>query len=316
LLVIHQSKRAGLQALAEVSDLQLTEVDPIALGFRFGPRLNAAGRLSDAKQSMDLLNTGDFATASEGALKLDQINQKRRKIQRQISLQAIEQAKLYHDDSVLVVADPTWNHGVVGIVASSLSEKFQKPTFVLAIDGKTTKGSARSFGEFNLAKALTKVSKIIDKGGGHSAAAGVTLKTSSINKFRQAVNDYYASLKLADQSHFIKPKPDLELNDFEGLDDELIDLLISLEPYGMEHQQPLFLVKNVSLDDWRPVGADQTHAKATLIDANGIKRDSIGFGLAKKMPEPGSQISAIFTLEYNIWNSRKSIQHKLVDIIV
>ena len=314
LIVMSRTNRVGLRALAEASETDISEVDPRVLGWRFGPRLNASGRLTHALQSMNLLSAKDLDEAQQIAKQLDVMNTERRAIQNTIYKEAIAQAEAM-DSAVIVVAGEGWNHGVVGIVASRITEELAKPTFVLEIDGPLTKGSARSFGDFHLAHAIAETKEHLEKGGGHGAAAGVTLQTDKLEDFRNAINKYHAGLKLADQSDHLKQKPDVELESFTGLDDELITLMDSLEPYGTEHEQPVFAVANVKLADWRPVGADQTHAKATLVDSEGVERDAIGFGLAAKMPEVGTVVKPVFTLEHNEWNGRKTIQHKLIDII-
>ena len=316
LIVMSRTNRVGLQALAQVSEVGMDEVDTGVFGWRFGPRLNASGRLTHAKLSMDLLASKELAQAETLAQELDSMNSERRSLQNRIYLEARKQAEEQMHQSVLVVAGEGWNHGVVGIVAARLTEELVKPTFVLEVEGDTTKGSARSFGDFHLAHAIDASRNHLEKGGGHGAAAGITLKTDKLEDFRQAVNEYHASLGLKNQDEFLRPKPDLILENFRGLDDELIELINQLEPYGTEHEQPIFSVKNVVVSDWRPVGKDKTHAKATLVDADGVKRDSIGFGMAKKMPVAGETITPVFTLEYNEWNGNKTIQHKLIDIIV
>lgn len=315
LIVMSKTNRIGLQALAQVSETDLSEVDPRVLGWRFGPRLNASGRLTHAKLSTDLLTANNLQYASDLAGQLDKMNTDRRTIQNDIYKQARAQAEQYMDSPVLVLAGEGWNHGVVGIVAARITEETAKPTFVLEVGDEFTKGSARSFGDFHLAHAITDATKLLESGGGHAAAAGVTMRNDKVDEFRQAITKHYESLKLKDQDKFLKTQPDLVLDSFEGLDDELIELINSLEPYGIDHEQPVFSVEDVTIADWRPVGADQTHAKVTLVDSNGIERDSIGFGLAAKMPEVGAKIKPLFTLEYNEWNGRKTIQHKLIDIV-
>ena len=316
LIVMSRTNRAGLHALAEVSDIQMKDIDTQVLGWRFGPRLNASGRLTHAKASMDLLAATDREMARQLASQLDVMNTERRAIQADIYKQAAEQVEKFADDHVLVLAGDGWNHGTVGIVAARITEEQAKPTFVLEIDGPVTKGSARSFGDFHLAEAIAATKKHLEKGGGHGAAAGVTLDSEKLDDFRKAINKFYKDLKLKDQEKHLVVQPDLTLSDFSGLDDELIELVNQLEPYGTDHEQPVFKAAPVTLVSWRAVGSDQTHAKATLQDASGVERDSIGFGLAKKMPESGTVIEPVFTIEHNEWNGRKTIQHKLVDIIV
>lgn len=312
--VAQQTRRAGLRALAELAAVDLGKVATDTFGFRFGPRLNASGRLDTARLSMNLLAASDMQTAREFAESLEEQNTERRRIQDIITKEAIEQASTM-DDTVLVVSGEGWSHGVVGIVASRLVEEFLKPVFVLGIDeaGKAT-GSARSFGNYHLAKAIMGNRKLIEKGGGHAAAAGVTLPAENIDAFRAAVNAYFAEHDLEVERQHVVPKADLELADFGGLDHELISLLATMEPFGVDNACPLFAAP-VVIERWQGVGQTKTHAKALLRDSTGVQRDSIGFGLAKKMPKQGSKAKALFHLETNEWNGRISLQHRLVDIL-
>jgi single-stranded-DNA-specific exonuclease len=311
--VMQQTRRPGMRALAEVAGVNLAETNPETFGFRFGPRLNASGRLDTAKLSMNLLAAQSAKDAGMLAFELDKQNTERRRLQDEIFVAALEQAQTMNDD-VLVVSGEGWSHGVVGIVASKLMEEFQKPTFVLGINDGVAVGSARSFGDYHLAKAIMASKNLTQKGGGHAVAAGVTLNQENIDAFREAVNRYFAGVKLEEQLAHIAAQADLELHDFAGLDDELIVLLDNMQPFGAANQQPLFSVP-VTVTEWRPVGATQTHAKATLSDAAGTRRDAIGFGLAKKMPKAGEQATALFHLEHNEWNGRKTIQHRLIDVV-
>lgn len=310
--VAMKTKRHGLRALAQVSDTELDSITPETFGFRFGPRLNASGRLDTAKLSMDLLSAGSIETAMKLALELDEQNVERRRLQKEILVSAMEQAR-GDDSKVLVVAGEGWSHGVVGIVASRLVEEFQRPAFVLGINDGIATGSARAYGDYHLAKAIMDSKDTIQKGGGHAVAAGVTLDAGRVDEFRKKINDYFADIDVEEQLKHLGAKADMHLNKFEGLDDELIDLVESMQPFGNSNLQPVFSAP-VVIKEWRPVGADQTHAKAIMVDSNGIERDSIGFGIAKSMPSPGSKAVAKFHLEHNEWNGRKTIQHRLLEV--
>lgn len=315
LKVMQKTRRAGLKALAQVSGTELSDIDTMTFGFRFGPRLNASGRLDHAKLSLDVLHAETLAEAVQLAEQLDAQNSERRGLQTAIFDEALQQADTYKDDPVLILAGVTWSHGVVGIVAAKFVEQFAKPTFILQIEGDLTKGSARSFGDFHLAEVIAKHKKLLQKGGGHSYAAGVTLETVQLDAFRKAVNEYYRSLNLENQAELLRPIPDLWLDSFEGLSLDLVALLALLEPYGTEHERPRFGVRSVKLTNWRPVGADQKHAKATFTDKKGAIIDGIGFGIAERMPEIGSTIDIVFNLESNTWNERTSLQAQFIDVI-
>ena len=166
LKVLAKAKRPGLRALMAVSGVEPHKVNARSLGFGLGPRMNAAGRLETARIALDLLMTSDSAEALEKAQQLDHLNRERRREQDQIFAGALEQAEMYSDQPVLVVSHPDWNHGIIGIVAAKLLEKYKKPTYVLQELGEQAKGSARSYGDFSAADAIRAADDLIIKGGG------------------------------------------------------------------------------------------------------------------------------------------------------
>ena len=203
LKVLAQAKRPGLKALMAVALIDPKTVNARSLGFGLGPRMNAAGRLETAQHALDMLITTDSMAALEKAQYLNDLNLARRFDQAKIVKQAIIQAEDYKDDSVLVVSGVDWSHGIVGIVASKLLEKYKKPVFVMQEMGDETKGSARSFGDFSVADAIKANDGIVTKGGGHKLAAGVTLPTKNIADFRKKVNEFYDSLNLVNQQELL-----------------------------------------------------------------------------------------------------------------
>jgi single-stranded-DNA-specific exonuclease len=185
LKVLSQTRRPGLKALMAVAGVDAAKLNTRSLGFALGPRMNAAGRLETAQIALDMLVAADAAVALEKAQQLDDLNRARRADQDIIVEQAIMQAEIYKDSPVLVVSGAGWNHGIVGIVAAKLLEKYKKPTFVLEEMGDESKGSARSYGDFSAADAIRASDDIITKGGGHKLAAGVTMPTANIAAYRR-----------------------------------------------------------------------------------------------------------------------------------
>lgn len=313
--VMKKSRRPGIEALARVSDTDLSSIDTQDLGFRFGPRLNASGRLEHAQFSLNLLTATQDAQAGDIANQLDSMNYTRRSDQATIYKAAREMADLYTNDPVLVLANENWSHGINGIVASKLVEELGKPTFVLQVMGEETKGSARSFGDFHLSDAVAAVDSLIIKGGGHAAAAGVTLVSDKLDDFRRGLNAHYRQLKLGDQSKFLVPDADVEIADFAGLSDELMSLMAQLQPFGNANKAPVFKTKNVAIDSWKPVGADCRHAKMTLRDSTGKKLDGIGFGLVEAIRANDKPSSILFSLEHNEWKGRRSLQAMVLGLV-
>ncbi len=311
--VAKQSRRPGIAELVKVAKISLNELDSRSFGFGLGPRLNASGRLDTAKNSMDLLSCDSVASAETLARELDKQNTARRKIQKDVYDEASLLAKKQNGD-IIVVAGRGWSHGVVGIVAAKLVEDFKRPAFVLGIeDDGTATGSARSFGEYNPAVAIKEAGELVIKGGGHAAAAGMTIKEENIDSFRSFINNYYSNLSLSEQQLANSPVADMELANFELVGPALVDRISLLEPFGEGNPVPLFKVK-AFVKSWRAVGADGVHAKVDLQDADSRVVSGIGFGLAKKVSLIEGEAEALFTLGYNHWNGRKSVQLQLVDI--
>ena len=218
--VLKKQQRPGLKALMASAGIEPERVNARHLGFGLGPRMNAAGRLETAQHALDMLVAHDGLVALEASEKLEELNGKRRGIQDAIFEEACVQAEELADDRVLVVSSDGWNHGVIGIVASKLVEKYKKPVFIIGERGEEATGSARSFGDFSAADAVRAADDIIIKGGGHGAAAGVTLATEKIGDFRRRVNEFYDSLQLTHQERYLLPRADVEIDDFSEIDEE------------------------------------------------------------------------------------------------
>lgn len=312
--VLAKTRRPGLKALMAVSGVVPEKLNARSIGFGLGPRMNASGRLETAKYALDLLMSTDFDDAYEKAEHLDLLNNKRRKEQDKILKEAIVQAENIADDSVLVLSASDWNHGVVGIVASKILEKYKKPVFVMQEMGEMAKGSARSFGDFNLAEAINDCRDILTKGGGHSVAAGISLPTKSISIFRKRINDYYQKLDLKDQQSLLLPKEDA-VADFSEINEELVDLINQLEPFGNGNPQPILKTENLTVVNVKKMGADNQHLKLELKDKNNRKMQFLSFNAPEHFYlEVGEKISAWYHLDINEWQGRRTVEGKLLHI--
>lgn len=313
LKVLGQSRRAGLKALMAVSDVRPEAVNARSLGFGLGPRMNASGRMETAQHALDLLTATDVMEALRIANKLDDMNKARRAQQDEIVKAAIIQAEQYASLPVLVVSAPGWNHGIVGIVAAKLLEKYKKPSYVLEEMGEETKGSARSYGEFSAADAIRACDDIITKGGGHKLAAGVTLPTKNIAAFRKRVNDFYIQQKLINQPLLLLPKADIDA-ELHELDERLINDIKQLEPFGSGNTQPILKSVNVVVVNQRKMGADSQHVKLTL-EMKGHKIDMIAFSAPDHFfVEPGERVTVWYTVDVNEWNGRRSVEGQLLHL--
>ena len=312
LKVLSKTRRAGLKSMLALAGVK--EPKSSTLGFIIGPRINSAGRIETAEKALDLMLEKDAFVAFEKAKSLDDLNKVRRKIQHEALEIAIQKVEDFKNDKVLVVADESFNDGIIGIVASGLLERFKKPVFVISIEGDVAKGSARSFGDFSASQAVQNASEIIIKGGGHDAAAGVTLSTDKIDDFRKSVNDFYDSLKLKNQLQKLLPKVDIQLEDFSPISLELFEKISLLEPFGNGNEEPTFEIKNAYVIARQEMGEQKQHLKLTLTDGeNEIKM--LKFNAPKEFfAEIGEEVDVIFSLGLNEWQGQKNIEGQILHL--
>ncbi|MDB5176947.1 MAG: recJ [Candidatus Saccharibacteria bacterium] len=314
LKVLAKTKRPGLKALMAVAAVESDKVNARSLGFALGPRMNAAGRLETAQYALDMLISTDGIMALEKAQQLDALNAVRRAEQAIILKQAIVQAEKYKNDNVLVVSGTDWNHGIVGIVASKLLEKYKKPTYVLEEMGEESKGSARSYGDFSVADAIKAAGDIVTKGGGHKLAAGVTLPTANIAAFRKSVNEFYLSQKLFNQQTLLLPQADVTTS-FSMVTEELVGQLSTLEPFGSGNPQPILKSENVLVMHLRRMGTDAQHIKLDLQDQTGNRLQFLAFSAPEHFfVEPGERVTIWYQPDINEWQGRRSVEGKLLHL--
>jgi single-stranded-DNA-specific exonuclease len=312
LKVLAQTKRPGLKALMAVAKIDPRSVNTRSLGFGLGPRMNAAGRLETAQLALDMLIADETMMAFEKAQILDTLNISRRIDQGKILNEAIIQAEKYYVDPVLVVSGANWSHGIVGIVASKLLEKYKKPVFVLQEMGDKSKGSARSYGDFSAADALSASEDIITKGGGHKLAAGVTLPTKNIADFRKRVNKFYKTQKLVDQQSLLLPNADTSAELVE-LTEEIVDLISQLEPFGNGNLQPILKSENLLVKNIRKMGADNQHVKLELQDLSGQTMQFLAFSAPEHFfVELGVCVSIWYHLDINEWQGKRTVEGRLL----
>lgn len=313
--VMKKTRRPGLKALMAITETTPASLNARTLGFVFGPRLNAAGRLETAQHSLDLLTATDPMTALAIAQKLQDMNIKRRADQDHIFKAAREQAEQFAADPVLVLSGKNWSHGIIGIVAAKILESYYKPTFILEEMGEEAKGSARSFGDFSAVDAIRASDKWLIKGGGHTLAAGVTLKTEHIPHFRQSVNEFYRAQGLKDQLRHLEPIADAIVADVTQLDRELLQFLKTLEPFGHGNAEPIFHLPKAVIHHRRQLGKEGTHLKLEIGDAHGNRWSLIGFGMAQKYAhDVGEEIGVWFKLLENEWRGVVKLEGQLVKV--
>ena len=313
--VLKKQRRTGLKALMAVSGIEPRSVNARSLGFGLGPRMNAAGRLDTAEYALHMLMATDGMEALAASNKLEELNQRRRQIQDEIFAQACQQAEDDASSRVLVVAQQGWNHGVIGIVASKLVERYKKPTFILGVRGQEATGSARSFGDFSAADAVRAADDIIMRGGGHAAAAGVTLATQQIDAFRQRVNEYYDSLGLRDQTRHLLPQADVTVPDFGEIDEALVAGIAQMEPFGNGNPEPVLRIPAATVVAMRQMGSDGQHVKLTLEDSTGRCLQMLAFQAPSEyFCQPGQRVAAWFSPMVNEWRGSRTVEGRLQHI--
>ena len=313
LKVLSKTRRPGLKALMAVSRVEPEKLNARSLGFALGPRMNASGRLETAQHALEMLTTEDGMLALEKAELLDAMNLERRTEQDRIFKEAIGKAEQYKYDPVLVVSGEGWSHGIIGIVAAKLLEKYKKPTYVLEELGEESKGSARSYGDFSAADAIRASDDIITKGGGHRLAAGVTMPTACIDLFRKRVNEYFNSLDLPPQPPLLLPKEDVVVDDFSGVDESLIHDIATLEPFGNGNPEPILKASEITVVDMRRMGNEGQHVKLTLRDKSRNTLQMIAFSADQAwFVEPGEFVSVWFQPSINEWQGVRRVEARLV----
>lgn len=316
--VMRKTRRPGLKLLMAVSRVEPDKLVARSLGFGLGPRLNAAGRLETAQLALDLLTATDNVRAHELAELLDSMNRERRTEQDRIFKAARLQADTLDQDNVLVVSDPSWSHGIIGIVAAKLLESYYKPTFVLQeMEDGTAKGSARSYGDFSAVEAIRATEQLLIKGGGHKLAAGVTLQAKNIGAWRTAINEYYRELGLSDQTRHLRVRSDVTLADFSLCTDGTVSDLSQLEPYGHGNPEPVFELPRLTVMTRRTMGADGQHVKYRFADKKDQYMEMIAFNKADTFTaDIGDEVNVWAELGINEWNGRRAVEGRLLRLEV
>lgn len=314
--VMKKRRRTGLKALMAVANIDKADISAKTLGFVFGPRINAAGRMETASLALDMLISKNSDDALNKANYIDDLNSHRRQMQDDIFKEACKIALDYKDDDVLVINGKNWNHGIIGIVAAKILEKFKKPVYILAEnDNGETKGSARSFGDFSAADAVRAADDIIIKGGGHAAAAGVTLKNDKISDFRQRVNEFYSSLQLNNQERYLLPKADVEIDDFSEINEDLVGKIATMEPFGNGNPEPVIKITAADIVNVQHMGTDGQHIKLSARDSDGIVIRMLAFNAPENfLCKPGDTASIWFRPVINEWQGIRSVEGELLHL--
>lgn len=312
-----KSQLVGVQALMQVAGVseEQKQLKPDDIGFRLGPRINAVGRIGDPQLVIELLATEDPGLALERAMQCEQINCQRRQLCEEIEQQAIahiETAPLdWQGNRVLVVVQPGWHHGVIGIVASRLVERYGVPVFIGTYeeDSRKLRGSARGIEEFNVFEALDFCQDLLGKYGGHKAAGGFSLPAGNLAAFAERLRTF--AHQCLEPEH-LKPliKVDAQAQ-FAQLTAELYQQIDSLQPWGIGNDFPIFWTANARVLEQRVVG--KSHIKLTLTEAGGTGeiRQAIAWRWGSYFPLP-TRLDIAYKLQENRWNGETRIELEIV----
>lgn len=312
--VMKKTQNVGLKELLILSGIVSEDISPYHLGYVLGPRLNAAGRLETAMDAVRLLTSGNADTARTLAKKLSDLNSQRQLITSSLIEEAEEQLGYWGvEKNLLFVKGDDWPEGIVGLVAGKLCEKYHKPVLVASIrDGKAV-GSARSIKGFHITEAISQMSELLERFGGHAQAAGFTLLESNV--------DVFSSGLLAIAEKEINEKDiekiiniDLELKN-EELNFDTVEKIEKFAPFGFGNKQPIVLLKSSIVRNLKLVGSTSSHLKVT-IESDGQYIDAIGFNLADYYSKikQGDKVDIVGYPEKNVFLGNTKLQMKITDI--
>ena len=312
LMLVECTKNIGLKEL--ISETKYKNIDSTMISFAIAPRINACGRMGKQEEALQLFLTENLEEAKEITKKLERYNSERQETEKNIFEQAIKKIETENlkELNSIVLASENWHHGVIGIVASRITEKFYKPTILICIEGDEGKGSGRSVPGFDLHQALVDSSQFLKKYGGHEMAVGLSLEKEKINDFKK----YFEEISKAKNVKQLIPviNIDCEITKKE-LNKKTIEQIKLLEPFGEKNKQPLVIYKNLKITSIRAL-SEGKHLKLMLKDDNEIV-NAIGFNLGELSNEYliGDKVDIVGTIETNAYNGQEQIQINLKDIM-
>ena len=313
LRLVEQTRNLGLKTILQASGYQ--KVDSTTISFGIAPRINACGRMGHQEDALKLFLSKDQNEVNILAEKLNEYNRQRQDKEKQIFLEALEkiQKEAIYEDSVMVVDGESWHHGVIGIVASKITEMYFKPSVLLCFEGDEGKGSGRSIPGFDLHEALTQCEGSLEKFGGHSMEIGLSVKKEQLKDLRKKL-DIIAKEKQIDKIVSIL-KIDAEVQ-LEDINMQIVESLKHLEPFGEQNKVPLFVFKNLKIDSIRAL-SEGKHIKLTLRQDNKNLINAMGFNLGELTNDYriGDKVDIVGSLEINKFNGEESIQILLKDMM-
>lgn len=308
---LNTPQRTGLLALYEVAGIKPGSVDSMTIGFKIGPRINAAGRLEKAMIAADLLRETSSTRARDLAKTLNEINRERQS--KTADMQTLAMESIPDEKPFLLFArDARFEQGIVGLVASRLTEEHYRPSVVVQVGAEESHASCRSIPEFHITKALEQCSDLLIKFGGHAAAAGFTVANENIDLLQGRLQEIAHS-----QLGNLELRPTIDVDAELSLDEasfELINAMEELEPMGEANEAPTFITRKVRVKDVRAVGAEEQHLKLVLSNEDGPPVEAIAFRMGEHVDSLNGLVEIVYALEINEWNGRKSVQLRIIDL--
>ncbi len=317
---INSSPSMGLKGVIDVCGLSGKEITISDIVFKIGPRLNASGRMMNGKEAVDLLLAKDRSVVREKSESINQYNEERRELDKKITEEAneiINTIPNIEDKKAVIVYNPQWHKGVIGIVASRLTEKYYRPAVVLTKSSELVTGSARSIGGFDIYKAIEGCRDLLENFGGHTYAAGLSLKEENLPAFIERFQQL-----AAEDSHLAQMTPQIDIDaliDLKDINTKFMNDLKKMNPFGPNNQKPVFCTYEVKdYGTSKLVGHNQEHIKLEIIDGKSGTSPihGIAFGMARyyahiKQMKP---FNICYTVEENTYNGNSSLQLQVKDI--
>ena len=310
LKLVEKTRNIGLKTLLESTGYK--EINSTTISFGIAPRINACGRMGEEKEALELFLTNNIQEAKQISERLNQYNIERQETEKQIFKQAIQEIEKENKDvPCIILGKEGWHHGIIGIVASKVTDIYFKPSILICFEGEEGKGSGRSIPGFDLHDAVMNCNTYVEKFGGHSMAIGINVKKENFEKFKKEFEEYVQNSHINDIIPIIKIDKEIDLRKINTQD--IRDLKL-LEPYGEANKMPLFLIKNMKIQSIRTL-SEGKHIKLKLGIDNYIA-DAIGFNMGNIAEQYliGDRVDVVGSLEINDFGDNENIQINLKDI--
>ena len=310
LMLVNQTRNIGLKALLEVVGFK--SIDSGTISFGVAPRINACGRMGHEQIALDLFLAKDYETAKKLAIKLNEYNTERQSIEKRIFDEAKEKIENEENNTAcIIVGGEGWHHGIIGIVASKVTDMYFKPSILICFENNIGKGSGRSIPGFDLHEALMNCSAELEKFGGHAMAVGVTVAKDKFNEFKTKLEEYAKKCDIDKIVPMINIDSEVQL---KNIDIDSVKSLKMLEPFGEANKTPLFLFKNLKINSIRAL-SEGKHLKLTLKEDN-FMIDAIGFNMGELSEKYllDDKVDVVGSLEINSFNGNDSIQIVMKDL--